>query len=55
MRSNIRRALHDICEQAGVTKVSPNELRHSCASLLADMGVMNEAIADLLGHRRLES
>ena len=30
--------------------VKPNELRHSCASLLSDMGVMNEEIADLLGH-----
>ena len=28
----------------------PNELRHSCASLLADEGVPNEQIADLLGH-----
>lgn len=28
----------------------PNELRHSCASLLADEGWPNEQIADLLGH-----
>jgi integrase len=28
----------------------PNELRHSCASLLSDEGVPNEQIADLLGH-----
>jgi integrase len=30
--------------------LKPNELRHSCASLLSDAGVMNEEIADLLGH-----
>ena len=34
--------------------VKPNELRHSCASLLADMGVMHEQIADLLGHSSTE-
>ena len=35
-------------------KISPNELRHACASLLSDMGVMNELIADLLGHTTTE-
>lgn len=30
--------------------VKPNELRHSCASLLSDEGVPLELIADLLGH-----
>jgi integrase len=39
-----------VCARAGVPRVMPNELRHSCASLLADEGVPNEAIADLLGH-----
>jgi integrase len=30
--------------------IRPNELRHSCASLLSDEGVPLELIADLLGH-----
>ncbi len=47
---NARRQLADICERAGVPVVRPNELRHSCASLLSDLGVSNELIADLLGH-----
>jgi integrase len=47
---NVRDELDAICERAGVMRVTPNELRHSCASLLADEGVSNEAIADLLGH-----
>lgn len=47
---NVRRQLDDICTRAGITKVRPNELRHSCASLLSDIGVPNELIADLLGH-----
>jgi integrase len=45
-RSELRRA----CEAAGVTAIAPNELRHSCASLLSDSGIPNELIADLLGH-----
>lgn len=45
-----RKQLTTICTDAGIDPVTPNELRHSCASLLADMGVPNEEIADLLGH-----
>lgn len=48
--SNVRRQLAAVCERAAVPVVRPNELRHSCASLLSDMGVPNEQIADLLGH-----
>ena len=47
---NMRRHLADICERANVPVILPNELRHSCASLLSDEGVPNELIADLLGH-----
>lgn len=48
--SNNRDDLTAICARAGVPRVLPVELRHSCASLLSDMGVPNEQIADLLGH-----
>jgi integrase len=48
--ANCRRQLLDICTRADVPAIRPNELRHSCASLLSDIGVQNEAIADLLGH-----
>ena len=48
--SNVRRQLAALCVRAGVPVVTPNELRHSCASLLSDLGVPNEQIADLLGH-----
>jgi integrase len=52
---NSRRHLVDICaslDEDGRTfpRVKPNELRHSCASLLSDQGVPLEQIADLLGH-----
>ena len=48
---NVRRDLAQICAAAGITVISPNELRHSCASLLLDTGVAAEHVADLLGHR----
>jgi len=56
--SNVRKQLAAVCDRAGVfvdedgteRPPRPNELRHSCASLLSDMGVPNEQIADLLGH-----
>lgn len=48
--SNVRRDLARICARANLPSVTPNELRHSCASLLSDAGVPNEQIADLLGH-----
>lgn len=49
-RPNVARQLTAICERVGVPATRPNELRHSCASLLSDLGVPNEHIADLLGH-----
>ena len=48
--SNSRDDLEDICVRAAVPRTRPNELRHSCASLLSDRGVPLERIADLLGH-----
>ena len=48
--STARKTLAEVCSDLGVDVVSPNELRHSCASLLSDEGVSNELIADLLGH-----
>jgi integrase len=52
--SRNRRDLAAICERAGVPVVTPNELRHSCTSLLADLGVAHEELADLLGHTTTE-
>lgn len=49
--SHARRELEQICAAAGVPRITPHELRHSCASILNDRGVPLELIADLLGHR----
>jgi integrase len=48
--SNVRRELSRICDIAGVPRITPNELRHTCATLLNDDGVPLELIADMLGH-----
>jgi integrase len=49
--ANVRRELARICTDHGLEVVLPNELRHSCASVLSERGVALELIADLLGHR----
>lgn len=48
--SNLRRDLARLTKAAGLGRWSPNELRHSAASLLSASGVPLEQIADVLGH-----
>jgi integrase len=48
--SNLRRDLTYLTGAAGLGRWSPNELRHSAASLLSASGVPLEQIADVLGH-----
>lgn len=47
---NVRRALARLCAQAEVPTITPNELRHTAASLMSDDGVPLAGIADALGH-----
>lgn len=48
--ANVRRELYRICDEAGLPRVRPHELRHTAATVLSDQGVPLELIADLLGH-----
>jgi integrase len=48
--SNLRDAFDKITTKAGLGHWTPNELRHSAASLLSAAGVPLEVIADVLGH-----
>ena len=48
--ANRRRVLRRACKTAGLPELSPNELRHTAATVLSDRGVPLEQIADLLGH-----
>ncbi len=47
---NVRNELARVCADHDLPVVRPNELRHSCASVLSERGVPLELIADLLGH-----
>ncbi len=49
-RSNLRRQLNAATKAAKVGHVRIYDLRHTCASLMADAGVRLEDIADYLGH-----
>jgi integrase len=48
--SNYRRDLHNICKEAGIDYCTPNQLRHSYASIMSSKGVALEEIADAMGH-----
>jgi len=48
--SNSRRALNEFCERANIGHWSPNELRHSFASLMSLSGAPMEEVADAMGH-----
>jgi integrase len=48
--SNMRRDLLRVCETAGIGHWSPNQLRHSFASIVSSKGVNLEEIADAMGH-----
>jgi integrase len=49
--SNLRRAIERLCGLADIDPVSPNELRHTAATLLVDTGMRLEEVADFLGHK----
>jgi len=50
-RWHLRREVAALCKDAGIfPTIAPNELRHSCASLLRHREVPDTQIADFLGH-----
>ncbi len=49
--SNLRRIVTTYANRANVGHLSPNELRHSAASLLVANGTPLQDVSDMLGHR----
>jgi integrase len=49
--SNLRRIVQRLCVKAEVKPISPNELRHTAATLLVEAGMRLEDVADFLGHK----
>ncbi len=47
---NVGRSLLRACVRAGVTRVSPNDLRRTNATLLSEQGLSNDTLYKLLGH-----
>lgn len=47
--------LKRLCETAGVPKVSPHELRHSCTEIWFSMGASMEDVRRLLNHKSAET
>ena len=48
--NNIRRDLELSCKKAGITRVTPNDLRRTFASWLKQAGVDSFTVAKLMGH-----
>jgi integrase len=48
--SNLRRTVKAVCDKAKVTPISPNEFRHTAATLMCEAGVPMQQAADVLGH-----
>lgn len=47
---NVRHDLHNACDEAGIARCSPNDLRRSVATLLRARGVEPSLIGTYLGH-----
>ncbi len=48
--ANVNKLFGALCDQAGVRRIRFHDLRHSCATLLYELGVPIENIQDILGH-----
>ncbi|MCG8353702.1 MAG: site-specific integrase, partial [Chloroflexales bacterium] len=51
-QTDLNNALNRLCRDADLPHCTPHLLRHSCATLLADLGYAEAVIAGLLGHER---
>ena len=50
--ANVNKAFAELSAEAGVRRIRFHDLRHSCATLLYELGVPIENIQDVLGTRR---
>jgi len=53
--SFVRQVLPRLCAQAGVKRVTPHELRHSCTELYVQVGASAEDLRRLLNHKSLSA
>ena len=48
--ANVNKMFAALCERGGIRRIRFHDLRHSCATLLYELGVPIENIQDVLGH-----
>jgi integrase len=51
--SFVQKVLPKLCERAGVKRITPHELRHSCTELYVEAGASTEDLRRLLNHKSL--
>jgi integrase len=51
---NLRRSWSTIRQQAGIGDVRLHDLRHTCVTLLLDLGVPPHVVRDIVGHSDIE-
>lgn len=55
LHNTVRQAMERICDAAGLPRLSPHKLRHTCASLLVAQGHPLPAISEHLGHAKIST
>ncbi|MGH9117238.1 MAG: tyrosine-type recombinase/integrase [Acidimicrobiales bacterium] len=50
---NVNRWFAALCERAGVRRIRPHDMRHTCASLLLAQGVSPRVVMEILGHSQI--
>jgi len=53
--SFVTRVLPGLCKRAGVKRITPHELRHSCTELYVQAGASSEDLRRLLNHKSLSA
>lgn len=51
----VARSLPNLCKKAGVKRITPHELRHSCTELYVQAGASSEDLRRLLNHKSLSA
>jgi integrase len=51
---NFTHAFQALCSRAGVRRVRLHDLRHTCVSLLLDLGEHPRLVMEIVGHTALE-
>lgn len=51
---NFTRMFAELCDRAGVRRVDLDDLRHTCVTLLLQLGVPPQVVMQIVGHSTLD-